>query len=261
MSFDIWMRCGGASSRRRLACESWRVVEAQHQIATRKLVDSDEEQALLEAIVEAVKPPAVGDGELHYLLATPFRYPPLLHGSRFGAPNDRGIWYGALEQRTAFAEVAYYRLLFLEGTTAELAPLEVDLSAFRAAIDTPHGADLSAPPFDTWRSLISSPTSYAESQTLGGQMRAEGIEAFIYVSARDPDRGSNVGLFSPSAFARPRPTTPITWHCTATRDAVELARRDFFERSSLRFERAAFLVDGALPSPGTRDRPPASATV
>lgn len=172
-----------------------------------------------------------------------------MYGSRFGTQVERGIWYGALEPRTAFAEVAYYRLLFLEGTAAELAPLEVDLSAFQASVDTPRAIDLCAPPFDVWHSRISSPTSYAASQALGGRMRAEGVDAFVYVSARDLQGGNNIGLFSPTVFTRPRPRPPHTWHCTATRDAVDVVRRDFFERSSLRFERDEFLVEGMLPSP------------
>jgi hypothetical protein len=249
MSSDIWTQCGGASNCQRFECEPWRVVEAQHQIATRKLVDSDEEQALLEELVEQVKPPPVAGDELHYLLATPFRYPPLRHGSRFGTAAQRGIWYGALELRTAFAEVAYYRLLLLDGTTVELAPLEVDLSVFQASVSTNRFVDLTAPPFASWQSLISSPIHYGESQPLGSRMRADGVEAFSFVSARDPGKGSNIGLFSPAAFSRREPTTPITWHCTAAAEGVELVRRDFFERSVIRFRRREFLVDDSLPSP------------
>jgi hypothetical protein len=249
MSFDIWTRCEGASSCKGLVCEPWRVVEAQHQIATRKLVDSDDEQAVLEELVEGVKPPAVGEGELHYLLSTPFRYPPLRRGSRFGKATERGMWYGALTKRTAFAEVAYYRLLFLEGSAAELSPLEVDLSVFQAAIEALRAVDLTERPFSEWASAISSPTSYAASQQLGSQMRDHGVEVFLWRSARDPGGGRNIGVFTPAAFARQRPSQPKTWHCTATREAVEIVRRDFFERPSARFERADFLVDGTLPRP------------
>ena len=55
-----------------------RLVESQEQVATNSLVRTLAEQALLEDLIEASKPPlpATGHG-LHYLLATPFRYPPL----------------------------------------------------------------------------------------------------------------------------------------------------------------------------------------
>src|SRR5260370_1119544 len=81
---------------------------------------------------------AAGAG-LDSLLFTPFRYPPLRHGSRFGSRYERGIWYGAETLRTAFAEVAYYRLLFLEGTEADLGLLQTDLSAFSVRVRTHRG--------------------------------------------------------------------------------------------------------------------------
>src|SRR5207245_1032206 len=95
-------------------------VEAQHQVSTRKLVDTLEEQALLEELIDRAKPPDSTRGRLHYLLSTPFRYPPLRHGSRFATRQERSLWYGSETRRTAFAEVAYYRLVFLEGTRADL---------------------------------------------------------------------------------------------------------------------------------------------
>ena len=53
----------------------WRAVEAQHVVATMRLVDSLHEQALLEQILEASKPSlARGHKVLHYLLTAPFRY-------------------------------------------------------------------------------------------------------------------------------------------------------------------------------------------
>src|SRR5690606_40733910 len=73
MSSSIWTRCAGASELRPLRLEPWRVVEAQHRVSTRKLVDTLEEQALLEDLIERAKPPDPTGGRLHYLLATPFR--------------------------------------------------------------------------------------------------------------------------------------------------------------------------------------------
>lgn len=185
MSSSIWTRCAGGSELRALRLSPWRVVEAQHQVSTRKLVDSADEQELLEQLIERVKPPELTGGLLHYLLFTPFRYPPLPHGSRFGGRHERGIWYGSESRRTAFAEVAYYRLLFLEGTRAELGAVTTQLTAFTVHMTSARAIDLVAAPFDAHRKAIASPSRYASSQALGHAMRTAGVELFRYPSARD----------------------------------------------------------------------------
>jgi hypothetical protein len=223
-------------------------VEAQHQIATRKLVETDAEQHLLEELIDAVKPPAPAGASQHYLIFTPFRYPPLRHGSRFGTRSERGVWYGSLTRSTALAEVAYYRLLFLDGTTARLDPLEVDLTAFRAALRTPRGVDLTGAQFARYVEEISSPSSYAASQQLGRDMRGAGVEACRYHSARDPG-GVNVAAFTPAVFGRRQPRSIETWRCTAVAQRVEFTRRDYFTRASYAFARERFLVAGKLPAP------------
>jgi hypothetical protein len=251
MSSSIWTRCAGSSEVRALAAEPWRVVEAQHQISTRKLVDSDDEQAVLEEVLERTKPPVSGGPSLHYLLFTPFRYPPLSHGSRFGSRLERGIWYGSESLGGAFAEVAYYRLLFLEGTAADLGAVDADLSAFNVRVKTRRGVDLTAEPFDRWRQVLASKTSYAATQALGGAMREAGVEAFRYASARDAAGAVNVGVFAPAAFAARRPRRLDAWHSVATRAVVEFSKRDYFSREVHRFPREQFLVRGSLPSPAT----------
>ena len=235
MPSSIWTRCAGRSSLRSLSGRAWRVVESQHLFATRKLVDSDEEQALLEELIEDVKPPTGAPAGLHYLLFTPFRYPPLRHGSRTRA--------------TAFAEKAYYLLLFLEGTTAELTPLETDVSIFQAAYETGKGVDLTRGAFARYTELISSPSDYAAPQMLGREMRADGVEAFLYTSARDPEHGANVGLFVREALSSRRPSVPESWRCVVTRDEVEVTKEDVFRSASFAFKRRVFEVDGRLPAP------------
>ena len=249
MSFSIWTRCAGDSELRPLRVSPWRVVEAQHQVSTRKLVDSTEEQILLEELIDSVKPPDVTGGRLHYLLFTPFRYPPLPHGSRFGGRHDRGIWYGSMELRSAFAEVSYYRLLFLEGTHAALGTVTTALTAFKATVRTMRGIDLTSAPFDAYRSKVSSPVSYDASQALGGEMRAAGVEAFRYSSARDTEGGVNVGVLAPTVFGKSKPKAFETWYCAASRERIDLTRGDYLTRRDFAFLRAQFLVNGMLPSP------------
>lgn len=220
-------------------------------VSTRKLVDSDAEQQLLEELLETAKPPLPAgiDPGLHYLLTTPFRYPPLAYGSRFGTRAERGIWYGADTLPTAFAEAAYYRLLFLDGTRAELEPVLVDVSAFRVRVRTEQGFDLTREPFAACEEEISSPVSYAASQQLGRDLREAGVEAFRFRSARDAAGATNLAVMSPSAFAARRPEPPKTWYCVATKAAVELSQRDVFGHRAFRYPREQFLVDGELPAP------------
>ena len=249
MSSSIWTQCAGDSELRPLRLSPWRVVEAQHQVSTRKLVDSTEEQILLEEMIDRAKPPDITSGRIHYLLFTPFRYPPLPHGSRFGGRHERGIWYGSLELRSAFAEIAYYRLLFLEASRAELGTVTTALTAFTATMRTLRGIDLTKSPFDKYRSKISSPVRYDSTQPLGADMRAAGVEAFTYQSARDNEDGTNVGAFVPSVFGRAKPKLLETWHCSASRERVDLTQGDYFTRRRFMFPRAQFLVRGILPSP------------
>ncbi len=57
--------------------QAWRGVEAQHIVSTMRLVDTLDEQSVLECILESSKPPLpAGGAAKHYLLATPFRYRP-----------------------------------------------------------------------------------------------------------------------------------------------------------------------------------------
>src|SRR5215471_4529600 len=185
MSSSIWTQCAGDSKLCLLRLSPWRAVEAQHQVSTRKLVDSADEQILLEELIDRVKPRDTSARGLHYLLSTPFRYPPLPHGSRFGARQEPGIWYGSEMPRTMFAEVAYYRLVFLEGTRADLGVVTTQLTAFSIRARSARGIDLVAAPFDAHRRAIASPTRYTATQALGAAMRAASVELIRYPSARD----------------------------------------------------------------------------
>jgi hypothetical protein len=248
---ELWQSLNGDEHVRSLSARPFRTVESQHLVATRKLVDTDEEQRILEELIDARKPTRKDEAArpLHYLLYTPFRYPPLRHGSRFGTRLEPGIFYGSLEQRTAFAETAYYRLLFVEGSAATLTPLDLELSVFRVRIKTARGVDLTAPPFALHEGTLSSKSRYEASQAVGRAMRAAGVEAFMYRSARDSAGGTNVGLFSARAFAERKPSAVETWWCRVERERVEFAKKSHFRRDSMAFSREEFLVRGRLPSP------------
>lgn len=115
MSPSIWTQCGGKKRFKKLSLQVFRVVQPQTQKALYKLVDNLEESDILEELLESSKPPKPSDDLTdEKLIFTPFRYPPLKHGSRFGSGHERGIWYGAPEVMTDFYEVIYYRYLFRE---------------------------------------------------------------------------------------------------------------------------------------------------
>lgn len=231
---------------------AWRMVEAQHQISTRKLVDSAGEHEVLEALLERHKPPLPDEREfagLHYLLATPFRYPPLRWGSRYGPVTERGIWYGATKVHAVLAEVAFYRLLLLEGTTASIPRVSSEHTLFRVQVRAERGLDLGAPSFDAARAELVDPASYAATQRLGSEMRAHGVEAFVFPSARSD--GTNVGVLTPRAFVGKQPDPQMqTWHCTAGREQVWFQRRTATEPASVAFDADRFRLDGRLPHPG-----------
>ena len=252
MSSNIWTQCGARPNVPHHHGIAWRAVEDQHRIATRKLVDTNEEHELLEALIEGAKPrlPEGMPPALDYLLFTPFRYPPLRWGSRFGTRGQRGIWYGSEQIQTVLSEVGYYLLLFLDGTDAgpNLTPLYSKRTVFRVELDSNHAVDLTIAPFDRYQALISSKTQYRESQRLGGEMREAGIELFRYTSARDTMAGINVGLFSPAAFASKKPKQRQSWLAVASLAAVEFSRTEQ-RTQAFRVLRSDCEVDGRLPAP------------
>ena len=227
------------------------MVEAQFRNSTRKLVDSDAEQQVLEDLIDrrAKLPVPAGFEDLHYLLYTPFRHPPLRNGSRFGTRLERGILYGARELPTAFAEVAYYRLVFLDGTSADLGDLHLDLTAFWFGISAARGVDLSQPPFAAEEARISSKSRYSDSQRLGAEMRRDGVQACLYVSARAEGRALNVAVFE-NVFRPGQPLREEPWTCTANRSGAAFRARSLLapERRHA-FARAQFEVAGRLPAP------------
>jgi RES domain len=247
----IWAACSAHARTEILAGAVFRLVESQEQVATNALVSTLAEQALLEELIEASKPPlAPGAAPLHYLLSTPFRYPPLPWGSRFGSRFEPSLFYSARTPETALAESAYYRCVFWAGmATPPPAPLDTRHTLFGAEVETSRGLRLQRPPFTEFESRLTDRRSYAATQALGAALREAGIEAFEYVSARDPRGGLNVALFTPRPFASPKPTSLDEWLCETRADRVSYYSR---HGGGIReFPLDTFLVDGTLPLPPT----------
>lgn len=227
-----------------------RLVESQGQVATLQLVDTLEEQALLEELLETSKPRMPPPAEpLHYLLKTPFRYPPLRWGSRFGRRHEPSLFYGALKLETAMAESAFYRFVLWEGmaTPPPSGRILSEHASFEARFQVQKGVRLHLPPFREHDGLLD-PQDYSVTQGLGSAMREAGIEAFEYRSARCPQGGVNVALFVPSAFTEKRPRNLMPWLCETTSEYVAFKHAQVPDSPRI-YRRAQYLVDGRLPHP------------
>ena len=247
---DIWAACKDGIAPKPLRGELVRVVESQEQVATSGLVDNLEEQAMLEEMLEQTKPlrPPATRG-LHYLLATPFRYPPLAHGSRFGSRHELSLFYGAKTRLTALAETAYYRFVFWCGMRTPPASKKflTQHTIFGASYKTNRGLQLQHLPFSEYKKQLTNREAYADTQQLGSSMRSAGIQAFEFIAARDRDEGIGVALFTPAALATKQPEYQQAWLCETNAHLVR-----FFNASSgdvHRFEFDSFLVKGTFPQP------------
>ena len=219
----IWQRCNGQKYINPIEISAWRLVESQQKTSTRRLVDTVEEHDILETLLESTKP-ALDEHYLknyHYLLYTPFRYPPLKYGSRFGSTTERAIWYGSATLKTAMAEVAFYRKKFIQDSKAQLHYIHLAMTAFSVDITSSYGIDLTTTPFLDYRNKISSTNTYQFSQPLGAEMRVAKTHAFTYFSARSSEDAINVGVFDIDAFATHAPSHYESWTCIANVDHVE----------------------------------------
>lgn len=252
MILDVWQECNGRSQIQKIECIAWRIIESQNRTSTRKLVDNLKEQQILEEIIETAKPPIPDHfRDYHYLLFTPFRYPPLDHGSRFGTTNEPSLWYGADTIETALAEIAFYRFHLLRASEGEYSEVPIKYSAYQVEIDTQRGINLTHLPFINHELQISNPNCYKVSQLLGRNMRQADVEAFYYKSARCPQQGRNIALFAPNGFKHKNPIEPFqTWQGTVTdnKTKMEFIRTNGLNLEYKQFAIEFFMINGILPT-------------
>ena len=212
------------------------------------LVDTLEEQALLEQVLDESKPAVPEECRgLHYLLFTPFRYGtwyPL--GSRFRrAGLTPGVFYASLRIATAVAEMAFWRLLFYAESPETPWPVNAgEYTAFAVRFSTGKALDLTRPPLNRDAAKWTHPTDYTPCQALSEAARAAGVQAVKYQSARAP--GVSVALLTCSAFASRAPEETRRWRihvgATGARAICE------FPDERLAFDRAAFARDPRIAS-------------
>ena len=206
---------------------AWRVVESQEQIATTFIVETLSEQAQLEEMLETSKPGLVpGTERLDYLLATPFRYPPLRHGSRYGTRQTKSLLYASFEYETALAEAAHYRFYFYDGM--DVPPPEKIIThhtVFSFEYAFSKGLSLHKSPFDEFRDQLVDKFDYQHTQALGRVMRDFAIEGFEFESARTENFTVNLGIYSPLGIKSSKPLEKISWMCETTGKSVSFRSR------------------------------------
>lgn len=210
----IWTPDALRSEAHPFATIAWRLIEAQHRVATLKLVDTLAEQSLLESILEETKPPLPADcAGLDYLLATPFRYRPYPRGSRFRrAGMTPGVWYGAEEVATGVAEMVFYRYLFhAESPETPFPAGAAEHTAISVPVRSDRALDLAAGALARDRAHWMHPSDYTACQQLADAARAAGVGIIRYLSVRDPEHRANLAVLSCRAFGARAPRGRQSW--------------------------------------------------
>lgn len=213
MSFTTWTPLALLSSARQWRGSVWRIVDAQYTAGAMKLVDSREEQDILDSLLDAQQPslPEVFR-TLDPLLSAPFRAHPLRTGSRFRAATDPGVFYGAQKVDTACAEQGYWRWKFLNDAPDLQDIKPVPHIAFEVDITT-LAIDLRDKLFARDAAQWNHPTSYAATQALARSARSANLGGIRYASVRDPEHGECIAVLTPAAFAAnsPHPVRETWW--------------------------------------------------
>jgi hypothetical protein len=220
VSSRTWTPPAVASEAKSIRLDVWRAVEAQHEASTMSLVDSLDEQLVLERVLEQSKP-AIPEAarRLDYLLFTPFRYLPPPGGSRFRAMDDPGVFYAADLVRTACAELGYWRWRHLLDTPNLSAMPQKAQTVFRVRVEG-ETVDLRHAPFARDHDAWTAPDNYSACQRFARIAREGGIQVIRYESVRDPGRGGCAAVMTPHAFARPAPLDRQTWMLSVFRERV-----------------------------------------
>ena len=245
MSSSTWTPAALSSEARPLSGTCWRLVEAQHRISTLKLVDTVEEQSVLEDLIQSAKPVLPAEcAHLHYLLSTPFRYGALYPvGSRFRrAGLTEGVFYAAEEPHTAVAEIVFYRLLFYAESPATPWPQNAaEYTAFSAAYATRKAIDLTTGKLQRDKALWMHLTDYEPCQGLADLARSANVDIIRYRSVRDPRHGFNLALLTCRVFTRPKPVREQTWRIRLSDAGAQAICES--PRSGITFGRDAFAAD------------------
>ncbi|REL27038.1 RES domain-containing protein [Thalassotalea euphylliae] len=242
----------------------YRIVETQEYAATSKIVDDLAEQHLLEQLLDDVKPGYRPEtAERHYLISTPFRYPPLNYGSRFGDTTMPSYFYGAEHVPTVLAECAFYRFVFLSDMAIpHQGTIQSQHSIFSVNVTSQRCCDLTRLSNQQHIEALRSPRSYQISQAVGKYLTGHPSEyasehstqhsnkrakadVIRFFSARDT-QGVNLAIATPDVITSKKPEQMQLWLCQTTSNKVAFSTQGQWPVS---FQLAQFCVDGKLAKP------------
>ena len=227
------------------------MVETQEFAATSTLVDDLDEQFLLEQMLDDVKPVYRDETEnMHYLLKTPFRYPPLKHGSRFGTRLMQSFFYASEQISTVLSEVAYYRLVFLDDMeTKYTGTIRSQHLLFSVAIESSNCIDLSSNSFEHIKTNLTDPQNYLFCQRIGKwAVEEQQIDTLRYWSARC-ENGTNLAVFTPDSIVSTQPENQQHWLCLSEQNRISFTQNGGHMHMPKSYGRSQFLVNGKLPRP------------
>jgi hypothetical protein len=225
----------------------YRIVETQETAATTSLVDNLEEQDLLEQLIDEVKPAyRTGTQSRHYLISSPFRYPPLKYGSRFGDITMPSYFYASDHVDTALVQCAYYRFVFFYHMIVPYEKaVKSDHMTFSVHVRSKAVADLTAIVSTSIKAQLTSPTHYTFTQQLGRFLSQEkGAEMIQFCSARHAG-GVNYAIANEQVITSEKPENNVNWICHSTLSTISFVTKG---QRPVFFEIERFLVEGDLPA-------------
>lgn len=224
MSYHTWTAEELESNLVYLKGDCWRFVENQYICSTMKLVDTKEEQDVLERLLENSKPPIPEEcNHLEdFLLYTPFRYTPAPKGSRFRKQNQKeGAFYASETIETALAEISFYKLLFFaESPDTPLPANPCEFTAFQVTYISDRSIDLTEGPLIANKAEWENLNDYTACQALADEARKANIIAIRSNSVRCPQKGKNITLLNCAAFSKPKSKNYQTWKLILKEDRV-----------------------------------------
>jgi hypothetical protein len=224
------------------------MVETQEYAATTSLVDDLEEQATLEQVLDDFKPKyADGTQDLHYLISTPFRYPPLKYGSRFGAITEPSYFYASESIQVCLAEAAFYRFYLIDGTETPFPKMiQSEHSLFFVQAFSSNTLDLTQISNEYTQKQLTDPGSYSLTQKVGINARKGGADVLRYFSARSQVQGINVAIDNHTIIQSKKPEDKLEYICQLDPQSGIL-RFSQPRTFPVMFTREQFLIDGQLP--------------
>ena len=236
---------GGLTSYANSVC---RMVETQEYAATTSLVDDLEEQAILEQILDDFKPSYAADTQnLHYLISTPFRYPPLMYGSRFGSITEASYFYASESIESCLAEAAFYRFYLIDGTETPFPKMiQSEHSLFFVQVASQQTLDLTQIADPAIQTQLTDPNCYSFTQKVGQDARQIGVDLLRYFSARSKTQGINIAIDNHTVIQSEKPEDKVEYICQLD-PKTGILRFSQPRTFPIMFTREQYLVDGKLP--------------